>query len=91
MYIQIQWGFRYPDARSDPDALVYRLFYLGTDLLSVILSQFTFRIRTVCFTKKICLNINFALFNWTVKSNDTPLNTIERLRMSVESHTFFTC
>lgn len=23
--------------------------------------------------------MDFASFNWTVKSNDTPLNTIERL------------
>lgn len=40
------------------------------------------------FVKKYCLTINFALFNRTVKFNDSPINTILRLCLLFEVYIF---
>lgn len=41
------------------------------------------------FTTKQCVTINPTSFNRAVKFNDTPINIVEKLRLSIKFHTFF--
>lgn len=72
-------------------ASVYERFYLGIVFYTLFCLIFPeFRVPgsgQSFFPTKHCFTINLALFNLAVKSVDTPLNTIERLRLSIEFHT----
>lgn len=57
-----QWKWKHWH-HPDPD---FRLFYLGSDFVSAIMSQFTFRLGSLFSFFNI---INFASFKWTAKSN----------------------